>query len=110
MKNRLEHFIRKEIVKHSASTDSPEESLKRKEALFETLMIVDRELPWQEFYREHGNELFSLCFKLTFYGQDIMYSDKNDHEVIDDHDNLCWLITQIKLLESQINFVIENLL
>lgn len=73
-------------------------------------MTLDRDLPWEDFFSEHGAELFIMFFKLTFYDIDILYSvynkdplDKNEHAKeadIADHDNLCWLITNVQKLES----------
>jgi hypothetical protein len=31
-------------------------------------MTVDKYLPWREFFAEHGLDMFTIFFKLTFYG------------------------------------------
>mmetsp|Transcript_11084 Transcript_11084/g.16865 ORF Transcript_11084/g.16865 Transcript_11084/m.16865 type:complete len:96 (+) Transcript_11084:267-554(+) len=83
------------------------------EQFLEFLLLVDKELPWNEFYSEHGFELFTMLFKCTFYGRGIQYSvhnGKEDPNAFDEHDSLGWIIGQFKMLESQINYVINNLL
>ena len=40
-------------------------------------MLIDEKLPYKEFFREHGSELFMMFFKLTFYDKDILYSVHN---------------------------------
>jgi hypothetical protein len=35
---------------------------------------MEKELPWEEFFADHGLDLFVLIFKLTYYGDDIEYS------------------------------------
>ena len=89
--------------------------------LLEFLMIMDRELPWEDFYKDTGGELFSMFFKMTYYGKDIENSvfnkdkeSKDDdvrmQKVITDHDSLCWIIQNFKRLEYQVNYVINNFL
>lgn len=91
--------------------------------LLELLMIMDRDLPWKDFYAEHGSELFPMFFKMTYYGEGIDHSvfnsakkkGKDDkelamEEVITDNDNLGFIIGQFKRVESQINYVINNFL
>jgi len=77
-------------------------------------MLIDKELPWKILFAENGIELFSIFFKLTFYDDNIEHSVSNlkdgKIELHEDHDNLCWVISQIKRIESQINFVVNNLL
>lgn len=34
-------------------------------------MRIDKDLPWKEFYKEDGIDLFTLMFKVTYYGKDI---------------------------------------
>ena len=45
--------------------------------LLEFLMIMDRELPWEDFYAESGTELFAMFFKMTHYGDEIEHSVYN---------------------------------
>jgi hypothetical protein len=53
---------------------------------------------------------------LTLYGEDIKYSVYNTAPVLDykgkieEHDNLCWKLGDIRKTESQINYVINQLL
>lgn len=72
-------------------------------------MTLDRDLPWEDFFSDHGADLFVMFFKLTFYDIGIKYSvynnnpqDKDDTKEagIADHENLCWLITNVQKLES----------
>lgn len=72
-------------------------------------MTLDKNLPWAEFFMEHGHDMFTLFFKLTFYGTDIQYSVFNTEMKstvlnfdgkIEDHDNLCWILSDIKRTES----------
>ena len=82
-------------------------------------MTIDKHLPWVEFFEEHGLDMFTLFFKLTFYGPDVQFSVFNtpinstilnfDHK-IEDHDNLCWILSEIKRTESQINYVVNNIM
>lgn len=78
------------------------------------LMIVDEELPYQEFFSDTGIDLFTMFFKLTFYDDEIEYSVLNntlDSLEIESHSSLSWTITsKVKRIESQINYVINNLL
>jgi hypothetical protein len=36
-------------------------------ALIDFLLLIDKELPFEDFFAEHGMELFNIIFKLTFY-------------------------------------------
>ena len=40
-------------------------------------MKIDKDLPWEEFFREDGLDLFTVFFKVTYYGKDIQYSVSN---------------------------------
>ena len=91
----------------------------RIEKLFDFLMTVDRDLPWEDFFGEHGIDLFVLFFKLTFYEKGIKYSVYNNNPIdkddtteaeIAEHENLCWLITNVQKLESQVNYVLNNII
>ena len=42
--------------------------------LLEFLLILDRELPWQDFYAENGSDLLAMFFKMTYFGEDIEHS------------------------------------
>ena len=78
------------------------------------LMIIDEELPYEAFFSDTGIDLFTMFFKLTFYDDEIDYSvlnNSNDSLQIESHSSLSWTITtKIKRIESQINYVINNLL
>ena len=72
-------------------------------------MTVDKNLPWEEFFAEHGHDMFTLFFKLTFYGKDIQYSVFNtqmnstvlNYEgKIEEHENLQWILSEIKMTQS----------
>ena len=67
-------------------------------------MIVDEELPYQEFFFDTGLDLFTMFFKLTFYDEDIEYSVLNntsDSLSIETHTSLSWAVTsKIKRVES----------
>ena len=82
--------------------------------LLELVCTLDRELPWRTAFSEDCHELFVLLFKATYYGKEIQYSVENKHGdvvlAIDDHDALCWALSKIQRTESQINYVINNLL
>ena len=63
-------------------------------------MFMDRELPWKDFFKDHGGDLFTMFFKMTYYGKDIENSVFNKgkeckdddlimQEVITDHETLC---------------------
>ena len=43
-------------------------SLKGSE-LFQFLHVIDRDLPWQHFFKANGDDLFAILFKLTTYNQ-----------------------------------------
>jgi hypothetical protein len=77
-------------------------------------MIIDEELPYTEFFSDSGIDLFTIFFKLTFYEEDTDYSVLNNTEQsleIENHSSLSWAITgKVRKLESQINYVINNLL
>lgn len=101
--------------------DEKKEREERMGKLLELLMALDRELPWREFFKEDGVDVFTMFFKLTYYGKDIQYSVCNNetldkqHEkfelhVIEDNDSVGWRLTQIHKTESQINFLINNML
>ena len=79
-------------------------------------MMVDKYLPWQEFFADYGYDMFTLFFKLTYYGEGIQYSVFNTQinsivlsyeGKIEDHDNLEWILSDIKRTESQINYVLN---
>ena len=82
--------------------------------MLEVLMIIDEELPYEVFFADTGIDLFTIFFKLTFYDEDIEYSvlnNKLDSLNIETHSSLSWTIMgKIKRVESQINYVINNLL
>ena len=80
-------------------------------------MLLDKELPWKTFFQSNGADFLPIFFKLTYYGSDIQFSvanktlEKNcELEVCEDHDSLCWLLTNIKKIDSQINYVLNNLI
>ena len=86
LKMKIEVFIRKIITDYTKDTVDMT-------VLFEFVMIMDKDLPWKEFFHEHGTELFTMFFKLTYYGKDIWYSVENPNgEIIDDHDSLEWVV------------------
>lgn len=75
-------------------------------------MKIDKDLPWQDFFKEYGLDLFNLFFKVTYYGKDIQYSVSNfdlstkeskdqafnrDYKITltDDHESLSWMLTSI---------------
>ena len=35
--------------------------------LIEVLLQIDKDIPYEDFFRSNGDELFNLFFKLTFY-------------------------------------------
>ena len=82
--------------------------------MLEVLMIIDEELPYQEFFANDGLDLFTIFFKLTFYDEEIEYSvlnNKQDSLNIETHSSLSWCVmSKVKRVESQINYVINNLL
>lgn len=80
-------------------------------------MKIDKDLPWEEFFREDGLDLFTVFFKVTYYGKDIQYSVSNfdlstqeskeqakkiDYTINhkDDHESLSWMLTSIQKVES----------
>lgn len=77
-------------------------------------MLVDEQLPYEEFYAEHGIELFTMFFKLTSFGPETRFCvlNKNtDTLEIESHANLQWVVCEnVKRVESQINYVVNNLL
>ena len=98
---KVEEYIRKGIVD---LTDS-----KKKESipqLLEFLMLVDRDLPAEVFFKGYGQELFAIFFKVTYYDLQTEYSvnniqggvDNGSHgigvgssavdKIVDDHENL----------------------
>lgn len=89
MKNKIETFMIKGIEKYcnekKADEDNKDMENKEREKsqkariirLIEFLLVVDQELPYEEFFSEHGIELFVMFFKLTFYEKDIQYSVYN---------------------------------
>ena len=117
LKKKIEVYIRKSVdkyIKEKKEHDKFHQATAQ--TLLEFLLLMDKELPWKEFYKNDGYDLFPMFFKMTFYGKDIKYSVYNTTPVLDfngkieEHDNLCWKIGDMRRTESQINFVLNQLL
>ena len=100
-------YIRKSINKYEKEKKEHEgfhQATAQK--LLEFLVLMDKELPWREFYKNDGHDLFPMFFKMTLYGEDIKYSVYNTSPVLDfngkveEHDNLLWKMGDIRRTES----------
>ena len=71
----METFINKYLVKvNKAATKDPA----KLNDLLELLIIIDTHLPYEDFFRHAGLDIFPIVFKLTFYNND--YSIVNSEE------------------------------
>ena len=70
---KMEEYIRKHIVELTDSKDK-KESLPK---LVQLLMEVQRDLPHAEFFTAHGQDLFNIFFKVTYYDKNIEHSVHN---------------------------------
>lgn len=64
LKSKIESFVNKHLVKlNKESMKTPE----RLQDLVDLLMILDKDLPYEDYFQKHGMEWFNTIFKLTFY-------------------------------------------
>ena len=91
-----------------------EERRALRRGLLEFVMLLDNVLPWQRFFNDHGVDLFTMFFKLTTYAPNVLYSvlNKNTDTLdVETHDVLCvTVLNHVKLIDSQINYVVNNIL
>ena len=64
LKSKLEFFINKQIVKLNKESFKDASKL---QDLLDLLIILDKDLPYEDFFSKHGLEWFNVIFKLTFY-------------------------------------------
>lgn len=96
---------------------------KFKEEIFFFMSTIDRDLPWENFFSEHGHELLSHIFKLTFYGKNFehsVYNKLNELKVndkgvlmetqVEDHKTVCTTLNLMNNIESKINYLVNNIL
>ena len=102
---KLEEFCRKTLVDLTRSKDK-----NKKDQILEFLLKMDEEIPYAILARVGGFEIFGILFNLTYYDENVLYSVSNGVFEIYDNKKICWKLTEIKLLDSQINFVSNNLL
>ena len=114
LKKKIEVFIRKSINNYEKEKKEHDKfNQETGNKLLDFLLLMDKELPWKEFYKNDGFDLFPMFFKMTFYGPDIKYSVYNTAPVLDfngkieEHDNLLWILGEIRRTESRINYVIN---
>ena len=105
LKQKIEIYIRKQLT--DLTNTSKKTSAERKELrrhLLDFVMLVDNFLPWEEFFRDHGMDIFAMFFKLTTYAPNILYSVLNqntDTLDVETHDVLCvTVLNHIKLIDS----------
>ena len=82
MGENIERFVKetaeaKKIKKKDRDEAYELKAKERKEQIYTLLSTIDRDLPWEKFYREHGHEVLSHMFKLTYYGKAYEYSVYN---------------------------------
>lgn len=119
VKDKIESYITKQI--EELSPKKLEDAPKKKDTLFELLMTIEKELAWQDYFKADGADLFPVLFKNTLYGQDIKYSVCNNETL--DRDDLMFTpceyeelealekkVSKIPKVESQINYLINNIL
>ena len=79
IRNKLETFINKQLVKvNKAATKDPV----KLSDLLDLLIIIDTHLPFEDFFKHAGLDIFPIVFKLTFYNNDhsVVNSDESDDQ------------------------------
>lgn len=61
--------------------------------LLELLIIIDSRLPFEDFLRNAGLDIFPTVFKLTFYN--------NDHAVVNTDDTDSHYLQSVRILSPQ---------
>lgn len=111
--------LRKKQLKKSGGAKIQEEGVDDAEkkglsGLIEFLLSIDRDVPAEDFFSTHGEELFNIIFKLTFYNDEHYAITNNaDLEValkVTSHDDLSELVKQQALAEARVNIIVNNLL
>lgn len=119
VKDKIESYIVKQL--EDLSPKKLEEDPASKEKLYELLMTIEKELAWKEYFTADGADIFTPLFKHTFYGKDIKYSVCNNETL--ERDDLMFTpceyeefaalegkVSKITKVESQINYLINNIL
>lgn len=118
VKGKIEGYITRQL--DELSLKKLEEEPENKGALLELLMTIERELA-QDYFKTDGADMFTALFKHTFYGRDVKYSVCNN-ETLDredlmftpcEYEELAALenkVPKMQMIESQINYVINNIL
>ncbi len=116
IRNKLETFINKQLVKVNKAATKDQAKLSD---LLELLIIIDTHLPFEDFFKHAGLEIFPIVFKLTFYNNDhsVVNSDESDSHYL--HAVRIMNPQEIKEIierqakrpiEGKINLVVNNLL
>ena len=111
LRNKLESYINKHLIKLN------EKALKNKAKLADLLsflIILDDQIPSEDFFAKATLDVFPTIFKLTFYGEDHSVTNFEsmtlDSIRITDHPDLQIMIEKTKKLEGKCNLVVNNLL
>ena len=124
MGENIERFVKelaeaKKVKKKDRDEAYEAKNKERKDEIFTLVSAIDRDLPREKFFSEHGHELLSHIFKLTFYGKNFQYSvynkKVNDKGVlmevdIEDHETVCLHLKEMSNIESQLNYLVNNIL
>jgi hypothetical protein len=81
IRNKLETFINKQLVKVNKAATKDQAKLS---VLLELLIIIDTHLPFEDFFKHAGLDIFPIVFKLTFYNNDhsVVNSDESDSQYL----------------------------
>ena len=110
----------KEQIDKFFSKHMDEGSSKTKEEKLEMLLAMERHLS-NDFYKKDGADFFTMLFKSTYYGEKTLYSVCNNNArdrddlmftpcECEDYDTVEKKVEKIEVIESKINYVINNIL
>ena len=113
MRTKLDSFMNKHLVKVNKQALKNADKLSD---LLDFLMIIDREMPYEDFFQHSGLETFSTLFKLTFYQQDyaVVNQDLKKGQYLDlrilEHEEVKSRVESLANKEAKCNFVVNNIL
>ncbi|CDW80555.1 UNKNOWN [Stylonychia lemnae] len=115
LRQKLESYMNKRLVKLSKSSAKKPEKLQK---IIDFLTMIDRDLPYQDFFKNTGLEVFPTIFKLTYYEQE--YAVINDEQIdlqdsylnlrIQTHEEVSQKLDQITHPQAKSNYLVNNLL
>ena len=83
MKVKIENFIKKHLI--SLNKKQQKDKDLNLPDLLNFIVLLDKELPFEDFFSHHGLELFNVIFKLTFYSHDFAVVNSLSHDQ-EEHD------------------------